>query len=90
MDEIEEKVERLEKVLLLTLRLAKAVKRAHNQVTGAFNKNFEVFDKDIDRNTVNIDKIVETLKGLVGDAAEWDKEHPEGKIANKDIEMMFL
>ena len=43
MDEIEEKVERLEKVLLLTLRLAKAVKRAHNQVTGAFNKNLTGF-----------------------------------------------
>ena len=90
MTELEEKVERIEKILLLTWKLAKAVKRGHNQVTRVFNKNFETFDKDIDRNTVNIDKIVETLKGLVGDAAEWDKEHPEGKIMNKDIEMMFL
>ena len=90
MTELEEKVERIEKILLLTWKLAKAVKRGHNQVTRTFNKNFETFDKDIDRNTVNIDKIVETLKGLVGDAAEWDKKNPEGKIVNKDIEMMFL
>lgn len=90
MSELEEKVERLEKLLLLTWKLAKAVKRGHNQVTRTFNKNFEVFDKDVERNTNNIDKIVETLKGLVGDAAEWDKENPEGKVANKDLWMMFL
>ena len=90
MSELEEKVERLEKVLLLTWKLAKAVKRAHNQVTNAFNGNFDVFEDKMNRNASNIDKIVETLKGLVGDAADWDKENPEGKIANKDIEMMFL
>jgi hypothetical protein len=90
MGELEEKVERIEKVLLLTWKLAKAVKRAHNQVTRTFNGNFDVFEDKVGRNANNIDKIVKTLQGLVGDAAEWDKENPEGKIANKDIEMMFL
>ena len=37
MGELEEKVERIEKLLLLTWKLAKAVKRGHNQVTRTFN-----------------------------------------------------
>ncbi len=60
MSELEEKVERLEKVLLLTWKLAKAVKRAHNQVTRTFNGNFDVFEDKVNRNANNIDKIVET------------------------------
>ena len=90
MSELEDKVERLEKMLLLTWKLAKAVKRGHNQVTRTFNGNFDVFEENVGRNAKNIDKIVKTLQGLVGDAAEYDKEHPEGKIVNKDIDMMFL
>ena len=90
MSELEDKVERIEKVLLLTLRLAKAVKRCHNKVTNTFNGNFEIFEENIQRNSTNIDKMVKVLQELVGDAAEWDKKHPEGKITNKDIDRMFL
>lgn len=80
----------MEKLLLLTWKLAKAVKRAHNGVTNTFNKNFDVFDDKVNRNATNIDKIVRTLQELVGDAAEYDKEHPEGQIENPDIKMIYL
>ena len=89
MSELEEKVERLEKILLLTWKLAKAVKRGHNKVTHIFNGNFDVFEDKVNRNAKNIDKMVRTLQELVGDAAEYDKEHPEEKI-NRDCKMMFL
>jgi len=90
MGELEDKVERMEKLLLLTWKLAKAVKRAHNQITRTFNGNFDVFDENVKRNSSNIDKIVITLQELVGDAAKYDKEHPEGNVENKEIERMFL
>jgi len=79
MSELEERVKRIEKVLTITWKLARAVKRKHNATTDVFNDNFEILEKNIDRNTHNIDQITETLKGLVGDAANYDK-------ANKDKE----
>ena len=90
MSELEEKVDRIAEMVALTWKLAKAVMRGHNKNTKVFNDNFDVFDDKVNRNADNIDKIVKTLQGLVGDAAEYDKEHPEGKIMNKDIELMFL
>lgn len=89
MSELEEKVKRIEKLLLLTWKLAKAVMRTHNKTTKIFNGNFDVFEKNVNRNAKNIEKMVNTLQELVGDAAEYDKEHPEEKI-NQDSEMMFL
>ena len=89
MSELEEKVERIEKLLLLTWKLAKAVKRGHNSVTNAFNANFDVFEDKVNRNAKNIDKMVNTIRELMGEASEYDKEHPEEKI-NQDSEMMFL
>ena len=67
MTELEDKVERIEKITGRAYKLAKLVRRRHNQVTKAFNKNFEVFDEEIKRNTANIDKIVNTLQELTGE-----------------------
>jgi len=89
MTELEEKVERIEKVLLITWKLAKAVKRSQNKLRRTINGNVEIFDDRTIRNASNIDKMVITLQELVGDAAEYDKEHPEQKI-NQDSKMMFL
>lgn len=87
MSELDKKVERIEKVLFLTWKLAKAVKRAHNRVTRIFNENFDVFDDNINRNTVNIDKIVKTLEELVGDAADYDKKHKDKKPTDADMDL---
>ena len=89
MSELEEKIKRMEKVLLLTWKLAKAVKRAHNSVTRVFNGNFDVFEDKVNRNAENIDKIVITLQELVGEAAEYDKK-PVDESSTLDYRMMYL
>lgn len=88
-DEILERVKRIEIIVARAYKLAKLVRRRHNQVTESFNKNFEVFDENIQRNSTNIDKIVITLQELVGNAAEYDKKHVNESI-NFDSRMMFL
>ena len=89
MAELEGKVERMEKILLLTWKLAKAVMRGHNKSTKTFNGNFDVFEDKVTRNAKNIDKMVKTLQELVGDAAEYDKEHKNEKI-NQDCKKIYL
>lgn len=63
----EDKIDRIEKVLKTSFKLTRFLRRAHNRVTKVFDENFEVFEKDIVRNTANIDKIVETLEALMGE-----------------------
>jgi len=87
MSELEEKVERIAEVLVLTWKLAKAVKRGHNRVTRIFNSNFDVFEDKVNRNSINIDKIVKTLEELMGEKSE---KPIEKKIENSDIRRLFL
>ena len=87
MTELEEKVDRIAEVLALTWKLAKAVMRTHNKTTKIFNDNFDVFEENVNRNAQNIDKIVKTLQGLMGEEGiEISKE----KKIDKDSNMMFL
>ena len=89
MTELEDKVDRIAEVLLITWKLAKAVMRGHNKNSKIFNDNFDVFEENVNRNAQNIDKMVHTIEELMGESAEYDKKHPEEKI-NKDSKMMFL
>ena len=73
----EDRVKRIEEITARAYKLAKLVRRRHNQVTKAFNKNFEVFDEEIKRNTANIDKIVNTLRELMGEKSEGKKKVKE-------------
>lgn len=89
LEELGEKIDRIAKVVDYTCKLSKKLRRAHNRVTEVFNKNFEVFEEDIKRNSTNIDKMVRILEELVGNAAEYDKKHANESI-NFDSRMMFL
>lgn len=87
MDKELDRIERIEKIVAKAYKLARLVRRKHNKVTNIFNKNFEVFDDKVDRNQKNIDKIVNTLKELMGE--EVDKKHVE-QLINNDSERMYL
>lgn len=65
-----EKIDRVEKVVKVSFKLTRFLRRAHNRVTKVFDENFENFEKDIKRNTANIDKIVNTLQELMGEKPE--------------------
>ena len=67
MTELEDKVERVEEVLNVCFRLARALRRKYNKTTKIFDKNFESFEEAVDRNSDNIDKIVNTLQELMGE-----------------------
>jgi len=88
-EELLERIKRIEIIVAKAYKLARLVRRRHNQVTDTFNKNFEVFEENIQRNSNNIDKMVKTLQELVGDAEEYDKEHHDEKI-NFDSKMIYL
>jgi len=88
-EELEEKVKRVEEILILTWKLAKAVKRGHNRVTRIFNSNFDVFEDKVNRNAQNIDKIVNTLQELMGEEGIKLEKSKEQKIG-QDFKMMFL
>ena len=83
-EELEEKVDRIAKLLALTWKLAKAVMRGQNKTTKVFNDNFDVFEENVNRNAQNIDKIVKTLQGLMGE------EVYEKKVENSDTERLFM
>lgn len=87
--EIEEKIKRIEIIVARAYKLARLVRRRHNQVTEAFNKNFEVFNENVDRNTANIDKIVSTLQELMGTKPDDDKK-PIDRSINDDIRKLYL
>lgn len=96
-DEILERIKRIEKVLVINWKLARAIKRKYNRTTDIFNDNFEILEKNIDRNTHNIDQITETLKELVGDAAKYDeankdkkKDVGEDSRNNTDIKSLYI
>ena len=88
-EELLERIKRIEIIVAKAYKLARLVRRRHNQVTEVFNKNFKVFDENVERNTNNIDKMVKTLEELVGDAKEHDKK-PVDENSTFDYKMMFL
>jgi len=86
MGENLDRIERIEKVLSYACKMVKRLRRAHNNVTEIFDSNFETFEKDVMRNSSNIDKIVHTLEELMG-------EKPEGnnieKKENEYVKMLY-
>ena len=73
MTDLEDKVDRVEEVLKVCFRLARALRRKYNKTTKIFDKNFESFEEAVDRNSDNIDKIVNTLQELMGEGKSSEK-----------------
>ena len=89
MSELLEKVERIEKILLITWKLAKAVMRGHNKSTKIFNDNFDVFEDKVSRNATNIDKMVNTLQELMGNESIKVEDGTE-QLINRDCKRIYL
>ena len=95
MSELEERIKRIEKVLTITWKLARVVKRNHNSSTKIFNENFELLQERVDRNEHNIDQMTKALQELVGDAAKYDEANKDKDIGedsknDTDIRKLYI
>ncbi len=73
MTELEDKVDRMEEVLKVCFRLARALRMKYNKTTKVFDSNFETFEGVIDQNIANVDKIVKKIQELIGEDSSKEK-----------------